>query len=300
MDRVGFVGLGRMGRPMASNIRRRQYPMTVFDIAEAPVAALEELGAARAAAAGAVAKVSDVTITMLPGPRDVMETILGPDGILAHARPGSIIMDMSTVDPETTDAVVAACAARGVSFVDAPVGRTATFADAGKCLFMVGASDADFARVKPILEAMGDTIHHCGAPGTGTRTKLINNLLAVASCQMNAEALALTTAFGLDLPKTLEVIHGTTATNGQLKINWVQKVLAGDIEPGFSIDLAHKDLSLIVNAANAAKVPMPMVGAAREMFSQARARGHGRRDFSAILDAQCEVSGVVPPRLPKG
>ena len=146
MDRVGFVGLGRMGRPMASNIRRRQYPMTVFDISEGPVAALEELGAVRAAAAGAVAKVSDVTITMLPGPRDVIETILGPDGILAHAKPGSVIMDMSTVDPETTDAVAAACAARGVSFVDAPVGRTATFADAGKCLFMVGASDADFAR----------------------------------------------------------------------------------------------------------------------------------------------------------
>ena len=300
MDRVGFVGLGRMGRPMASNIRRHQFPMTVFDIAEAPIAALEELGADRApGGAGAVARASDVTITMLPGPADVREAVLGADGILANARPGGLEMDMSTVDPETTDALAAACAARGVAFVDAPVGRTAAFADQGKSLFMVGASDADFARVRPLLEAMGDTIHHCGPPGAGTRTKLINNLLAVASCQLNAEALCLTQAFGLDLPKTLEVLHGTTATNGQLKVNWAQKVLAGDIEPGFAIDLAHKDLSLIMGAANAARVPMPMVAAAREMFSLARARGWGRKDFSAMLDAQCDAAGVPVPRLPK-
>ena len=142
---------------------------------------------------------------------------------------------------------------------------------------MVGADVADFERVRPLLEAMGNTIHHCGGVGTGTRTKLVNNYLAVVSCQLNAEALALSQRFGLSLEKTLEVLYGTTAFNGQLKIAWPAKVLAGDIEPGFTIDLAHKDLSLIIEAANAAKVPMPIAAAAREAFSTARARGFGRR-----------------------
>ena len=103
--------------------------------------------------------------------------------------------------------------------------------------------------MKPLLEAMGTTIHHCGGVGTGMRTKLVNNFLAIISCQINAEAIALSQRFGLSLEKTLDVIHGTTATNGQLKIAWPAKVLKGDIEPGFTIDLAHKDLSLIVDAA---------------------------------------------------
>jgi 4-hydroxybutyrate dehydrogenase/sulfolactaldehyde 3-reductase len=162
---------------------------------------------------------------------------------------------------------------------------------------MVGAEEGDLARVRPLLEAMGNTIHHCGGVGTGTRTKLVNNYLAVVSCQLNAEALALSQRFGLSLEKTLEVLYGTTAFNGQLKIAWPSKVLAGDTEPGFTIDLAHKDLSLIIEAANAAKVPMPIAAAAREAFSTARARGFGQRDFSAMVDALCELADIEKPRL---
>ncbi len=297
MDRIGFIGLGRMGRGMAANIRRKQHPMVVHDIAVEPVRFLQELGAEVAEGAAAVARASDVTITMLPGPKEVAALVLGPDGVLANTKPGGLVMDMSTVDPETTDAMAAACAAKGVAFVDAPVGRLAAHADRGESLFMVGASDADFARVKPLLEAMGTTIHHCGGPGTGTRTKLVNNYLAIILCQLNAEALSLATGLGLNLETTLEVLHGTTATNGQLKVNWPNKILAGDDEPGFAIDLAHKDLSLIVQAANAARVPLPVAAVAREAFSIARARGYGRKDFSAMLDAQCDLAGVKPPRF---
>jgi 4-hydroxybutyrate dehydrogenase/sulfolactaldehyde 3-reductase len=162
---------------------------------------------------------------------------------------------------------------------------------------MVGASERDFAAVKPLLEAMGTTIHHCGPPGSGTRTKLVNNYLAIVSCHLNAEALTLAQKFGLSLEKTLEVIHGTTATNGQLKIAWPTKVLRGDTEPGFTIDLAHKDLTLIVEAANAVRMPVPAAAAAREAYNLARARGYGARDFSAMADAWCELAGAVPPRL---
>jgi 4-hydroxybutyrate dehydrogenase/sulfolactaldehyde 3-reductase len=162
---------------------------------------------------------------------------------------------------------------------------------------MVGAADADFARVKPLLDGMGSTIFHCGPVGSGTRTKLVNNYLAVTSCQLNAEALALSQRLGLDLGRTLDVLYGTTAVNGQLKIAWPAKVLAGDVEPGFTIDLAHKDLSLVSEAAHAAQVPMPVLAAAREAFSTARARGFGSKDFSAMVDALCDLAGIEKPRL---
>jgi 4-hydroxybutyrate dehydrogenase/sulfolactaldehyde 3-reductase len=217
--------------------------------------------------------------------------------VFACGRRGTLVLDMSTVDPRETDRIAARLAGKGLSFVDAPVGRLASHADRGESLFMVGASDADFARVKPLLEAMGTTIHHCGPVGSGIRTKLVNNYLAISSCQLNAEALALAQRFGLSLQKTLDVLYGTTAVNGQLKINWPDKVLKGDTSPGFTIDLAHKDLSLVVAAANAARVPMPIAAIARECFSLARASGHGSDDFSAMLDSLCEAAGIEKPRL---
>jgi len=296
-ERIGFIGLGRMGRPMAANLQRKGFQLTVFDLNETPMDILAQLGAAKTASVAEVVENADIVITMLPGSPEVEAVALGPGGILAHGQAGMLIMDMSTVDPASTDKLAAAAGDAGLSLVDAPVGRLASHADDGESLFMVGAADADYDRVRPLLEAMGTTIHHCGAPGTGIRTKLINNFLAIASCQMNAEALALASRFGLDLATTLKVIHGTTATNGQLKINYANKVLSGDIEPGFTIDLAHKDLSLVLDAANAAKVPLPIGAAARESLSLARATDYHAKDFSALLDHWCERAGIEKPRL---
>ena len=300
MDTIGFIGLGRMGRPMASNLRRSGREMIVYDIAPAATQALSALGARTANGIAGVAQASDVVFTMLPASAEVEATILGPDGILANSRPGQVIVDMSTVEPKTTDLIAAAAAERGVSVVDAPVGRLAAHADRGESLFMVGASDQDFQRILPLLQAMGTTIHHCGPVGTGIRTKLVNNYLAIIQCQLNAEALALSQRFGLDLTKTLEVCYGTTATNGQLRVNWPNKVLADDIAPGFTIDLAHKDLSIIVAAANANKVPVPVAAAAREMFSMARAGRYAGADFSAMVDVLCDAAAIEKPRLPEG
>jgi 4-hydroxybutyrate dehydrogenase/sulfolactaldehyde 3-reductase len=295
MTTIGFIGLGRMGRGMASNLQRKGFGLVVHDVAPEPVAALTALGARAGNGGAGVAQASDVIITMLPASAEVEAVVRGE--LLPNARPGALIMDMSTVEPRTTDMLAAEARARGLGFVDAPVGRLAWHAERGESLFMVGASDADFARVKPLLEAMGTTVHHCGAVGTGIRTKLVNNYLAIILCQLNAEALALSQRFGLDLARTLDVINGTTATNGQIKVNWPNKVLAGDTSPGFTIDLAHKDLSLILAAAHAEKVPVPVAAAAREMFSLARAAGYGAQDFSAVVDSLCDAAGIPKPRL---
>jgi 4-hydroxybutyrate dehydrogenase/sulfolactaldehyde 3-reductase len=297
MDRIGFIGLGNMGRPMASNLCRKGHRLTVHDIDPVPTRVLEQMGAVIADSVKAVASASDVVFTMLPDSAAVDQVITGPAGVLAHLQGGGVIVDMSTIDPRVTDRLAASAESRGIALVDAPVGRLASHAERGESLFMVGADDATFARVRPLLEAMGTTIHHCGGVGSGMRTKLVNNYLAIISCQLNAEAIALSQRFGLSLEKTLDVIHGTTATNGQLKIAWVSKVLKGDIEPGFTIDLAHKDLSLIVEAANASKVPTPIAAVAREAYSSARARGYGPKDFSAMVDVLCESAGIEKPRL---
>ncbi|MDB5628114.1 MAG: hydroxyacid dehydrogenase [Tardiphaga sp.] len=299
METIGFIGLGRMGRPMASNLCRKGFRLIVNDINLDAVAELESLQASSAPSVAEVAARSDVIVTMLPNSAIVADVVSRIDGVIANAKRGSLIMDMSTVDPGTTDRLARAAAAKGIGFVDAPVGRLASHADRGESLFMVGGSVADFERVKPLLEAMGSTIYHCGDVGSGTKTKLVNNFLAVSSCQMNAEALALSQRFGLDLERTLDVLYGTTAVNGQLKINWPSKVLIDDIEPGFTIDLAHKDLTLIVEAANAVRVPMPMAAAAREAFSTARARGFGGKDFSAMVDVLCDLAEIQKARLKK-
>lgn len=296
-ERIGFIGLGAMGKGMASNLQNKGFQLNVFDISPAPVGVLVQLGATEAASIAELTAASDIVVTMLPGSPEVEAVVLGEGGVLAHGSNGKLLLDMSTVDPVTTDTLAAKLDQSGMAMVDAPVGRLAQHANAGESLFMVGASDADLARVRPLLEAMGTTIHHCGAVGSGMRTKLVNNYLAIVSCQMNAEVLTLSARFGLDLQTTLGVIHGTTATNGQLKINYATKVLTGDIEPGFAIDLAHKDLTLIVNAANQVRVPLPIAAAARESVSLARSTSFHNKDFAALLDHWYERAGVKAPRL---
>jgi 4-hydroxybutyrate dehydrogenase/sulfolactaldehyde 3-reductase len=297
MQTIGFIGLGRMGRPMASNLCRKGFALRVHDVNPQAVAAVVGVGAQAAGSIQDIARDCDIVVTMLPSSTEVAAVALGPDGLLAHGRQGQIILDMSTIDPETTDQLAERAAAKGIDVVDAPVGRLATHADRGESLFMVGGSKQAFERVLPLLQAMGTTILHCGEVGAGIRMKLVNNYLAVVSCQLNAEALALAQSFGLDLEKTLEVLDGTTAFNGQLRMNWPNKVLKGDISAGFTIDLAHKDLSLILNAANKARLPLPVAAAAREMFSVGRAGRYAQSDFSAMLDVLCDLAALEKPRL---
>lgn len=297
MELIGFIGLGNMGRPMASNLCRKGAQVVVYDVNAAAVAALTALGARAATSIADLSAQADIVFTMLPDSAAVDRVVAGADGVLQHLKRGGVVVDMSTVDPHLTDRLGAAAAEKGVGFADAPVGRLASHAERGESLFMVGANETTFERIRPLLDMMGTTIHHCGGIGAGMRTKLVNNFLAIVSCQMNAEAIALSQRFGLSLEKTLDVIHGTTATNGQLKLAWATKVLKGDTDPGFTIDLAHKDLSLILDAANSERVPVSVAAAAREAYSNARAAGSGSRDFSAMVDVLCDRASISRPRL---
>jgi 4-hydroxybutyrate dehydrogenase/sulfolactaldehyde 3-reductase len=300
MEKIGFIGLGRMGKPMAANLLKKGFKLVVSDLNADAVKDLVALGASAGASTAQIARECGIVITMLPSSVEVEEVALGKDGIFAHAAKGSVLMDMSTIDPLATDRLQAAAVSRGLTVVDAPVGRLAEHADRGESLFMVGASDADFARVKPLLDAMGTLVYHCGPVGTGGRTKLVNNYMAITLCQVNAEALALSQRFGLDITRTLKVLYGTSANNGQLRMNFPNKVLVGDTTPGFTIDLAHKDLALVVGAAEAGKVPMPVASAVLGSFSRAREAKYGRIDFSGMADVICDTGKIERARVPKG
>ncbi len=297
-ERIGFVGLGNMGRPMASNLVKAGFTVTVLDAVPARMEPLVVLGAKAASSLRDLVANADVTVTMLPDTPDVESVVLGPDGVLESGRAGMLHLDTSTIAPAASRAMAERLAARGLRFVDAGVGRSPAHAERGESLFMVGATAEDMERVRPLLEAMGDKIIHAGLPGTGIALKVINNYIAMSVCQVNAEAFALAAKLGLPARALFEVVTNSLSSNDHLKQYWPTKALRGDIEPGFALDLAFKDLSIGVSAAEAAGVPAHAGRAARDAMEHARvALGLGQRDVTAVLVATCQEAGIEPPLL---
>lgn len=295
--KVGFIGLGAMGLPMASNLQRKGFELTAYDIDAAKVEALAALGAKPAASVAEACRDADIVVTMLPATPHVEAVVLGADGVLANIRPTAVLMDMSTIDANGTDRIARACAEKNIGFADCPVGRLVMHAERGESLFMVGAEDDVFARIEPLLNAMGTAIHRCGKPGMGSRMKLINNFLLLTVAEVCAEALALGTKLGLDVETMRDVTAATTAQNGQLHTLMVNKVLKGDVTPGFTIDLAFKDMTLAMTAAAEQRIGLPVGAAAHAVYGGARATEYASKDYSALLDYACERAGVTPPRL---
>lgn len=297
MSKIGFIGLGAMGFPMARNLIKKGFHVAVHDINAERVQQLVALGAHKGNCATETAAQADVLITMLPTSREIDQVVLADGGTLEHMAPGSLLMDMSTIDPATTDRMAAACAARGVHFIDAPVGRLAQHAERGESLFMVGGTAEDLERVRPLLDAMGTTIHRCGSAGAGIRMKIVNNYMLLVTSMIASEAILLGTKLGLPVQTMKDVTAGTTATNGQFQIALATKCLAGDTQPGFTLDLAYKDVNLALDAAKDLRLSLPVGAAAREMFGMARSGEWARKDYSAMLNYICERAGVEMPRL---
>ena len=235
---------------------------------------------------------------MLPNTPDVAGVVSGPGGLPETGRAGMLMIDMSTIDPAASRSFGAVLADTGIRFVDAAVGRSPAHAERGESLFMVGAEAGDLARARPILEAMGNKIIHCGPQGSGISMKIVNNFLAMATCQISAEALTLGGKLGLSTATMYEVITNSLASNDHLKTYWPTKVLKGDVAPGFAIDLAYKDLSIGVSAA--AQPASRSSPARRRGIALAEARtGHGLggKDITAVLLAAAANAGIKPPRL---
>lgn len=297
-DRVGFIGLGNMGGPMATNLAAKGHPVTVLDRVPERTAKPAAAGAAVATDLASLIAASDIVVTMLPDTPDVEAVVLGPGGVLELGRPGMLHLDTSTIAPDASRAMADRLAQRGIRFVDAGVGRSPAHAERGESLFMVGATPEDLERVRPLLEAMGTKIVHAGPPGTGIALKIVNNYVAMSLCQLNAEAFTLAAKLGLPAQTLFDVVTSSLSSNDHLKLYWPTKALAGDIEPGFALDLAYKDLSIGVAAADAAGAPAHVGRAAHGAIARARAeQGLGARDVTALLHAAAAEAGIDPPRL---
>ena len=293
--RVGFIGLGAMGLPLAKNLQKNGFSVTGYDIDPARADQIVELGGSKATSIAEACKGNEIVVTCLPATAHVEAVVLGEGGVLSHIEAGALLLETSTIDAKATDRVIAACEAQGVPVVDSPIGRLVLHAEQGKSLFMVGANDEDFSRVEPLFDAMGEVTYRCGARGMGSRMKVVNNFLLLTVAEVCAEAVALGTKLGLDIETILKVTGGTTAQNGQLHTLMVNKVLKGDTVPGFTIDLAHKDMTLAMTAANELRMGLPVGSAAHAVYGAARASELATADYSALLEFACRNAAIDTP-----
>lgn len=290
---IGFIGLGTMGRAMSANLLKGGFVVRGFDMSAAAREALASAGGTPADSPAAAADGAELVIVMLPTIVEIDAVLDGDDGVLSRPGDGRLLMNSSTIGPGDTRALIDRLAPTGWRFLDVPVGRTAVDAVAGTSLFMAAGDDADKAAVRPVLEAMGDTIIDCGPAGHGTAVKLANNYLSIVSAVATAEALRLAESGGVLPEEAFRVINNTVAHNGHTKLHYPKKVLAGDVEPGFAIDLCHKDLGLAVAAMEVAGVPSFLGAAASEAYRVARDRGHGANDWSDMYNV---VGGIWKER----
>jgi 3-hydroxyisobutyrate dehydrogenase-like beta-hydroxyacid dehydrogenase len=291
-QRVGLIGLGSMGRGIGKNLLTAGFSLTVYDVNLAAIEGLQQLGAEGVETPRAVAERSDIVVTVLPNGPDVEAVALGKDGIVEGAKPGTIVMDCSTIDPPVSMALHAALAERGVRMVDAAMGRGSDQANDGTLLFMVGAEPEDFEAVRPLLEAAGADVFHVGPPGHGITLKIVHNLLSLTMLAASSEAMILAAKAGLNVHRTLDVLQASTTGHGHLRYSIPNQAMTGDYTPGFRAVLGQKDLRLGRNLATSLGVPLQTLGLSSELFTATVAKGRGDWASPAIITILEEIVGL--------
>lgn len=293
---VGFIGIGVMGRPMALNLLKAGHHVTIFarHPEKAEVQEVLQAGAKQAPSPRAVAMVSDIVITILPNSPEVEEIVLGEQGVLAGARKGLIIVDMSTIAPATSRKLGAATMARGGHFLDAPVSGGSQGAVNGTLTIMVGGAQEAFEQARPVLEAMGkkENIFYVGSQGSGEVVKLVNNILVGAIAAAIAESFVLGVKNGVDVEAMAKIIGVSAGASWQLANQFPLRAFNGSFQPGFMTDLLHKDLGLALDLAAESATVVPMTALARQLYEMARAAGYGRQDYTSLLKVLEQMAGV--------
>ncbi|MET0494655.1 MAG: 2-hydroxy-3-oxopropionate reductase [Actinoplanes sp.] len=290
MTAIGFIGLGIMGSPMASHLLAAGHRVTGFDVHRPAVDLLAATGLVAAGSVTEAVGTAEVVITMLPDHPQVEEVVLGAGGVLAAARPGTLLIDMSTIRPETSLAVARAAAGHAVRVLDAPVSGGEVGAKQATLSIMVGGDEPDFAAARPLFETLGRTVVHVGGHGAGQVVKAANQLVVAGVFGLVSEAIVLLEASGVDAKAGLDVLAGGLAANRILDLKR-ESMIAREFRPGFRIDLHHKDMGIVLDAARQANVALPLSGLVAQLVAAARAMGHGSLDHSALLKVIEQVSG---------
>jgi 2-hydroxy-3-oxopropionate reductase len=290
MTTVTVIGLGIMGGPMAANLVKAGFDVTGFNRSKAKIDRLVEQGGRGAASIADAVREADVIITMLPDSPDVEDVVLGGDGILAHAPTGSLWIDASTIRPDVSVRLAEAAVARGLRAVDAPVSGGESGAIEASLSIMVGGGAAEFEAARPVLDAVGSTVVHVGPAGSGQTVKAANQLIVAGTIELVAEAIVFLEAQGVDTEAAVKVLAGGLAGNRILDRK-AAGMLARTFQPGFRIDLHHKDMGIVTAAARQAGVAIPLGAAVAQLMGAARAQGHGNLDHSALLLLVEQLSG---------
>jgi 3-hydroxyisobutyrate dehydrogenase len=288
--RVGVIGLGIMGAPMARNLLRAGHEVVVHGRRPARVDPLVELGARAADTPAAVAAATDAVLTCLPDGPDVELVVTGPEGVLAGAARGLVVVDTSTIAPDTARTIAARCAAAGVGFLDAPVSGGEQGAIAGTLSIMAGGEPDVFASAQPVFAAIGRTVTHMGAAGQGQMTKLVNQVIGVTTLAAVAEGLTLAAHAGLEPDAVLAAVGSGAATSWQLQ-NLGPRIQRSDWAPGFMVRLQQKDLRLAFAAAARVGVALPTTAVVHQLLASVEARGGGALGTQAIAQALEALAG---------
>ncbi|AQG80205.1 2-hydroxy-3-oxopropionate reductase [Spirosoma montaniterrae] len=281
MEKIGFIGLGIMGKPMALNLLKAGYPVRVLTQSKA-ASSLTEAGATEAPTARALAEQCDLIITMLPDSPQVIDVVTGSDGVLAGIRPGAVFIDMSTIAPATARHVHELMQAKGVEALDAPVSGGQAGAESASLSIMAGGSEAAFERVLPVFRAMGKNIVHIGTPGAGQTTKACNQLIVGQTIQAVAEAFALADKAGVDLKKMRNVLLGGFAQSRILDLHG-KRMIERNFAPGFKLKLHHKDLTIALQTGESLGVALTGTALVAQQMQRALSVGNGELDHSALL-----------------
>jgi 2-hydroxy-3-oxopropionate reductase len=290
MTRIAFIGLGIMGLPMATNLVRAGHDVAGHNRSEPKRARLAEAGGTAAGSVADAVRDAEVIITMLPDSPDVAEVVLGRGGVLESAGDGALLIDMSTISPATARTVAERAAKAGLHALDAPVSGGEQGAIDGTLSIMVGGEQAAFDDARPLLDVLGKTIVHVGPTGSGQTVKAANQLIVAGAIELVAEALTFLDAHGVDLRPAVEVLAGGLAGSAVLDRK-AKGMLAHEFDPGFRVDLHHKDLGIVVDAAREAGVVIPLGAAVAQLMAAVRAQGHGDLDHSALLLGVEKLSG---------
>ncbi len=289
--RIGWIGTGVMGASMAGHLIDAGYPLTIYTRSRDKAAVLEAKGATWAATPREVAAASDVTFAIVGFPNDVRSVFLGEDGAVGGAAAGSTLVDMTTSEPSLAVEISVAAAANGVGAVDAPVSGGDVGARNAALSIMIGGEDDAVARVWPLFEIMGKTLVHCGGPGAGQHTKMVNQILIATGMIGVSEALLYAQQAGLDLDKTLEAVSGGAAGSWSLS-NYGPRMLAGDFDPGFFVDHFVKDMGIALDESKAMQLSVPGLALAHQLYVALQAQGGGRNGTQALLLALAKLSDV--------
>jgi 2-hydroxy-3-oxopropionate reductase len=288
-DRIGFIGLGIMGKPMAHNLLKAGFPVIVHNRHQEVTDDLVAAGATPAARPRDIAATCDVLITMLPASPQVEEVLLGTDGALEGAHTGLTVIDMSTISPIVTRTLADDLAAHGIAMLDAPVSGGDKGAIAGTLSIMVGGEEETFNRCMPIFQALGKTIVHVGGNGAGQVVKACNQIVVALIIEAVSEALVLGSRAGVDPAKILQVLNGGLAANRIIELRGAS-MLAHDFAPGGRIKTHHKDLGIILELGRMYGVSLPVTAIVDQMFSSLETRGRGDLDHTALLTYLEELS----------